>query len=149
MRQNNYRPPSYSMMAVYEGNYRKLMRIIPDIRLLHGTVYSEFNGRPILFLEVLEQCKYTSMLAITHYLSLEDRLVTDFFMELRVYHDARLAEVSDYQHQTQLLPVYSYPNKQMYQPYEKQQVNLFLEEWLQYCLRYGCQFEQLADPGVS
>ncbi len=137
------------MMAIYEKNYRHLMQIIPDVRVLQGTVYSEYNNRPVLFVEMLEQCRYTSILAITHYLSRDEQLLADFYMKLRVYHDARVAEVCDYQHQAGLLPVYSYPNKKMYQPYEKQQVNLFLEEWLQYCLQYGCQFEQLAEPGIS
>ncbi len=139
------KPDLYNMMQVYEGNYRRLMGVLPRLREIRGSVVSELHGRPVLFVDMVEQCKYTSLLAITHYLSVDSRQVADMLMKVRVYHDARLAEVSDYQRQSRFLPVYSYPNRRMYQPYEKRQVNLFLSEWLRFCLRYGCQFEDLAD----
>ncbi len=142
------RPCLYNMMQVYEGNYCYLLQLLPDMKEISGTVFSEFNGRPVLFIDVLEQCKYTSMIAVTHYLSFENNVVADMELRLRVYHDARVAEVTSYQHHKKLLPVYSYPNKKMYQTFEKKQVNLFLKEWLEFCVRYGVQFEKIP-PAVG
>jgi hypothetical protein len=34
-------------------------------------------------------------------------------------------------------PRYDYPNNQMHQPDEKQQINVFLKEWLQLSLQLG------------
>ncbi|MGL6349457.1 MAG: DUF1249 domain-containing protein, partial [Aeromonas sp.] len=38
---------------------------------------------------------------------------------------------------SRLQPSYDYPNKKMHQRDEKEQVNLFLAEWLKFCLRHG------------
>ena len=135
----------YDMMGVYEANYRRLMGIVPDLRRIRGTVFSELHGRPVLFLDMVEQCKYTSLLAITHYLSVDNRLVADLSMKVRAYHDARLAEVISYQRQSRFLPINAYPNPRMHQPFEKRQVNLFLREWLDFCLQHGCRFQALDD----
>lgn len=137
-------PCLYDMMQLYEDNYRYLLRILPDVKAIRGTVVSEFNGRPVLFVDMLEQCPYTSIMAVTHYLGSGSRNVSDMELKLRVCHDARVAEVTSYQQHAKLLPIYHYPNRRMYQRHEKKQVNLFLREWLLYCLRYGFQFEPVS-----
>lgn len=58
-------------------------------------------------------------------------------MTIRLYHDARLAEVLASQDIRQVKPRYDYPNRQMHQQDEKQQTNQFLNEWLHLCLRLG------------
>jgi hypothetical protein len=58
-------------------------------------------------------------------------------MSIRLYHDARLAEVLTTQDIRQVKPRYDYPNIQMHQQDEKQQTNQFLNEWLHLCLRLG------------
>ena len=58
-------------------------------------------------------------------------------MVVRLYHDARMAEVISNQDVQQIKPRYDYPNEKMHLPDEKQQVNYFLKEWLQLCLKLG------------
>ena len=58
-------------------------------------------------------------------------------MTIRLYHDARMAEVLLTQDIRQVKPRYDYPNSQMHQQDEKQQTNQFLNEWLHLCLRLG------------
>ncbi len=58
-------------------------------------------------------------------------------MEIRLYHDARMAEVISSQDIHQVKPRYDYPNKHMHQQDEKQQINQFLNEWLHLCLEHG------------
>jgi len=58
-------------------------------------------------------------------------------MSIRMYHDACMAEVISSQDIRQVKPRYDYPNKHMHQQDEKQQINQFLNEWLQLCLTHG------------
>lgn len=61
-------------------------------------------------------------------------------MMVRLYHDARMAEIISNQGVKQIKPRYDYPNKKMHLPDEKQQINFFLKEWLQLCLQLGHEY---------
>jgi uncharacterized protein YqiB (DUF1249 family) len=54
-----------------------------------------------------------------------------------MYHDARMAEVVEWEGQRGLKGRYEYPNEAMHQEDEKWQRNKFLGELLSYCLREG------------
>jgi uncharacterized protein YqiB (DUF1249 family) len=58
-------------------------------------------------------------------------------MRIRMYHDAKSAEVVEYQHQNRFLGSYEIPNRRMRQRDEKVQLNQFLGEYLRYCLAVG------------
>jgi uncharacterized protein YqiB (DUF1249 family) len=57
-------------------------------------------------------------------------------MDVRLYHDARMAEVMSSQHAGAFKPAYPYPNADMRQRDEKERVNCFLAEWLVFCLKH-------------
>ncbi len=61
---------------------------------------------------------------------------------VRLYHDAKLAEVLEDENGRQLKGRYSYPNRGMKHPDEKFRVNQHLGEWLLRCL--GCGVRQQA-----
>lgn len=58
-------------------------------------------------------------------------------LTVRIYHDARLAEVVGFCERRRVWPRYDYPNADMLQPDEKAQWNRFLGEWLSLCLHHG------------
>jgi uncharacterized protein YqiB (DUF1249 family) len=58
-------------------------------------------------------------------------------MAIRLYHDARVAEVISSQDIHHVKPRNDYPNVLMHLPDEKQQINQFLKEWLQLCFELG------------
>ncbi len=58
-------------------------------------------------------------------------------MRVHLYHDVRMAEVTDFQRQRHFHGRYRYPNAQMHQPDEKLQLNRFLGEWLEHGLAHG------------
>jgi uncharacterized protein YqiB (DUF1249 family) len=60
-------------------------------------------------------------------------------VKVRLYHDAKMAEVISAQNIGSLQPSYRYPNIKMYQKNEKEMVNIFLAEWLQFCLTQSDQ----------
>jgi uncharacterized protein YqiB (DUF1249 family) len=58
-------------------------------------------------------------------------------MVVRLYHDARSAEILDLEGRGQLDGLYAYPNRNMHQPDEKAQQNRFLAEFLGISLELG------------
>jgi len=93
-------------------------------------------------LEVLERGPYTTLIELRHLQeaswALQPRL------RVRLYHDARSAEVVEFQGARHFRPSYVYPNHQMHLPDEKAQVNRFLSEFLSVCLAHGIAISELA-----
>lgn len=91
---------------------------------------------------ILENTRYTTLLEICQH---NDEL-PDFlrgYMQVRLYHDARMAEVCVSQQISRLHPSYDYPNPAMHQRDEKEQCNHFLAEWLRFCLAHGYSAQAL------
>ncbi|MGQ7959658.1 DUF1249 domain-containing protein [Pseudomonas sp. SP16.1] len=134
-----YRVDLVELQAACEANYVRLMRLLPQMR-------SERQARRValsqgdhllgvLNLEVLEACPYTTTLRVRQEHSLPWLPVPQ--LDVRVYHDARMAEVVGAENARRLHIRYPYPNAAMHQPDEKSQLNLFLGEWLSHCLACG------------
>ncbi len=134
-------------MAECEANYARIMQLLPDMARADQRSFGlELADSQAARFQVVvkERCKYTTMIDIYQlsssghndwpWLQFEDS--TPYF-SLRVYHDARMAEVIAYNHHQRLRPSYDYPNDNMYHRDEKAQLNTFLGEWLSYCLEHG------------
>ena len=63
-------------------------------------------------------------------------------LTVRMYHDAKLAEVLAWEGHKRLRPRYEYPNQAMYHADEKLQVNQFLGEWLKISLECGLNLSE-------
>ncbi|MFO8155501.1 MAG: DUF1249 domain-containing protein [Pseudomonadota bacterium] len=124
-------------MRVHAANYRMLMRLLGTFPARAGATAVTGEGGGELRVVVLERSPYTSTVRLEHGLGSGSSCLTDVVLTVRAYHDARVAEVIDYQGGGRLEPRYSYPNAAMRLPDEKRQVNRFLEDWLRYCLRLG------------
>ena len=82
------KPRSFvGLMALYESNYLRLLRLMPEVARLDGCFRSRIAGDCDLHVEILERCKYTVTLSLTYHLE------TDPDMTVRVYLDGQLAEV--------------------------------------------------------
>ena len=62
---------------------------------------------------------------------------------VRLYHDARVAEVLACQQISRFKARYDYPNTDMLQPDEKRQINLLLRDWLKLCAVQGYTNQEL------
>ena len=129
-----YRVDLAAEQAECETNFWRLSRLLHDYT---GDLYSfDIGANFCMHIRVLERCPYTTTLEIlqapTAIVALAPRLT------VRVYHDARLAEVIAFAPWRRPLPRYDYPNPAMHQPNEKTQWNHFLGEWLSHCLQHGC-----------
>lgn len=137
------------LMALYESNYARLLALVPHLHTIavigsdHAAgiaagvaagIVSQVDGALDLHLAVLERTPYTTIVLLTYHLGHEGQGVAEPNARLRVYHDARLVEVlscrgargSDARAPSALMA--------------RWHANLFLEKWLNYCLRQGHRF---------
>lgn len=141
-----YRPNLSDLMSLCDVNYMMLLRLLADKEKVGDErcfFISDFLSYRIVINEVT---RYTSLITMTQDSFIvnnqwnSDNELTGFLrpkMVIRLYHDARMAEVLSNQDIKQVKPRYDYPNHAMHLPDEKQQMNLFLKEWLQLSLQLG------------
>ena len=158
MQSKKYHPKLSTLMSLCEINYMLLMRLLANndediIGKERNFFISDFLAYNIKTLEIT---RYTSLISICqempnankedveHFKNLDKKNKKDLLssilhpkMTIRLYHDARMAEVISNQDIRQVKPRYDYPNNKMHLPDEKEQINIFLKEWLQLCLKLG------------
>lgn len=125
-------------MWVFEANYRLLMKLLPDLDSGKGDfVLSNVQGENDLRVSIRERCKYTTMLLLRKPFRVDEQWLPDLSMSLRVYHDARVVEVTAYQGCERIPPRYAYKPGSRYRPDEKKQINHLLHDLLRFCLHKG------------
>lgn len=128
-----------NLLDAAEQNYLLLAGLLPGLRVadvaeLHMP-YGDAAPVPV-DLRVLERGPFTTLLEIVEHRAAEG-WVPPLRAVVRLCHDARVAEVVEFDRHRRLQARYPYPNPDMLQPDEKIQVNRLLGEWLQHCLRHG------------
>jgi len=149
-----YRPNLVSLMSLCANNYFLFLKIQADKTQLYQQRHFFINNHLSYAITVNEVTRYTSLITfqqrvfeqkvlknkgVEQQKSTSKAILNSFQprMSIRLYHDARVAEVISSQGIHQVKPRYDYPNKQMHQQDEKQQMNQFLNEWLHLCLTHG------------
>nr|WP_203565444.1 DUF1249 domain-containing protein [Alteromonas profundi] len=131
--QRKYVPHLPTIQALCELNYSHIMRILPDCDT-EKLSYEFAVGKSMTYqICIIESARYTSTLTVQQ-LTNEMPSYLKPAMTVRLYHDARMAEVINSQNTGVLEPSYDYPNLNMRQRNEKHMVNIFLAEWLHFCL---------------
>jgi uncharacterized protein len=140
----NARPRGFAaLMALYESNYLRLVRLCGDPARLRGDHLSRVAGGCDLKLTVLEQCAYTTTLGLTHlfhdpaavgaglatFLSYPD-------VRIRVYGDARMAQAQHWP-ADRPEPFGSQPAQTERELEQRWLHNNMLNKWLEYCLELG------------
>lgn len=130
------KPNVGQLMELCEENYRHLMRLAPNLRQMSGCFSSSRKGSLDLYLEVLEQTPYTTLIHLTYLFSHTQGHRPDPDARVRIYHDSRQSEVLELRQR--VLPL----NVGMERPTleQKWKVNLFLSKWLAFCVGQGHQF---------
>ncbi len=137
MLKKRYRIDLPAHMAECDANYLRLMKLFPALREEDVSVFGVVLGEHPYHVElrVRERGPYTTLVEL---LQLPDAPWNPRpRMLVRLYHDARSAEVVECHGARHFRPVYDYPNQHMHLPDEKAQVNRFLTEFLSMCLRHG------------
>lgn len=130
-------------MAECEINYIRLTKLLvnnqlPALRDEFRFMVARGEQHWLHLLCVIERSPYTTTLELSREaLDTSSNWLKMPKLTLRMYHDAKLAEVLAWEGHKRLRPRYEYPNQSMYQNDEKYQLNRFLGEWLTVCLEHG------------
>lgn len=147
MRRRPYNIDLRAHLEQCDDNYRRLARLVPDLKRTDRCRFRIFSGTAALNVtcEVIHRSRYTTVLSLS--LPASVRGLGEMRIKVRVYHDARTAEVIEFQGQRRFDAVYGYPNPRMRQPDEKAQVNRFLSEFLNVCLTHGVAHQERVTIG--
>ncbi len=140
-----YQPNLVSLMTLCANNYMLLLKILAGKKNLGESRHFFISDFLAYTVTIKEVTRYTSVInfeqeSLSQSLKAIPGIVASSLhprMTIRLYHDARMAEVLATQDIRHVKPRYDYPNNKMHQQDEKQQTNQFLNEWLHLCLRLG------------
>ena len=87
------KPNSFvGLMSLYESNYVRLLRLVPELTRLDGHYQSHVAGDISLHLEILERSRYTITLSLTYFFFENGVRIADPDLRVRAYLDGSLAE---------------------------------------------------------
>ena len=140
-------------LAICEFNYRRLQRLMPGVDNGEDNCCWQYGvgqhpDEMTLKITVTDQAPYTTAVRISVRSRWQQALgwnsypaatqdATLYSLDVRLYHDATVAEVTAWEGHRRIQPRHEYPNRSMYQRDEKAQINQFLGELLEYCLQNG------------
>jgi uncharacterized protein YqiB (DUF1249 family) len=161
-KKKRYKVDLPAQLAECELNYHRLLRLFHGLKELavgssrQYIVGDQLKSESHFRITVLEQTKYTTVVHIAQLFSLQNprtsiknsALATNkkgcmkqgstiYQGDVRLYHDADVAEVVKCQRYQSFSPRYEYPNIDMHQVDEKAQMNRFLGELLKHCMSHG------------
>lgn len=129
-----------SLMDLYENNFIRLRKLMPDLPNLPLNAVSRLPGCLSLHLTILERSKFTTTLSLTYYFEEAEQTLAEPALTVRVYHDASIVEVltGHLKHGRQRYDHIPAKAKQT-----KWKLNRFLYKWLGYSLYLGHSFSPL------
>lgn len=132
------KPRSFvGLMALYESNYLRLLRLIPELDRIDGCLRSSVAGDCDLHVEILERSRYTATLSITYHLETDEGVFVDPDMTVRAYLDGQLAEamaVGSRQRHPSLERLVREHGRELDRRWRR---NVVLNKWLDYLSEQG------------
>lgn len=145
MRSRRYSVNLPAHMAECDANYLRVRKLYPALADEDAREFAVPVGeqRWRLRFDVCERSPYTTLIKLTQPdAALAEPWLPAPQITIRLYHDAKCAEVVEFQRARGFRAVYRYPNPGMHQPDEKAQVNRLLSELLALCLEHGHVLDQ-------
>jgi uncharacterized protein YqiB (DUF1249 family) len=144
------RPGSFvSLMSLYESNYIRLRWLIPDLAVMSGNSVSDIRDECPLHLDIGERSRYTTTLSLTYLFEDAAGTLRDPDLQIRVYHDAHLAEVqacSRWHRHSVLSAIRSQLARDLGDRWLR---NVMLNKWLDYCVERGHRFLPRVQPRIE
>lgn len=132
------KPRSFvGLMAIYESNYLRLLRLIPEIERLDGCFQSRVAGDCDLHVEILERCRYTLTLSLTYHFETDDGLLVDPDMTVRAYLDGQQAEVLAIGNAHRHTTLRRFVQEHRRELDRRWRRNVVLNKWLEYLSEQG------------
>ncbi|MEE9412058.1 MAG: DUF1249 domain-containing protein [Methylococcales bacterium] len=142
MNQLNPINKSFCLHQLFESNYLKLLRLIPQLHCIHSSsITAQLHNKPVLKLIVIEKTTYTLTVQLVFCSDNgETELIdTDASLNIRIYLDIKSAEVMTTP--TNLLSISgnNYPQAALDAKWPD---NYLLDKWLSYCLSQGYELQE-------
>jgi len=138
---SKYKPKLPDFLALCERNYAQLNRYVSHEAGDGQSTVIQVSEQHSYRLTVIDVARFTTTLQIELVDQHEHYFRPNFVV--RLYHDARVAEVLACQQISRFKARYDYPNTDMLQPDEKRQINLLLRDWLKLCAVQGYTNQEL------
>lgn len=132
---------------VFEENYRLLTSLLPTPAGAEPARLVAPRSGQTLDVVPVERGRYTDTLLLTRSFAADQRLLPDLSMKVRLYYDARVAEVLAYQDCHRIPPRYQVVEGGQFSRDERRQVNHLLHEMLRNCRARG--FRPVNDPDCT
>jgi len=132
-----FRPRLKRLQETQAEIFRQLLLLIPEGVTYYDSFQSRVAGSPLLRMDILERHPYTYFLRLTYQFKDDEPHEIAPDAHIRMYHDARLAEVTAFNPEQgfKRLAHPWYPQQQLFQRTWRQ--NLALDKWLGYLLHQG------------
>lgn len=132
------KPGSFiGLMAVYESNYLRLLRVIPEIERLDGYFQSKVAGDCGLHLEILERSRYTVTLSLSYFFFEDGKRIADPDLKVRVYLDGHLAEAMSMNGNPRHVGLRRLWREHRRELSDRWHRNMVLNKWLEYLVDQG------------
>lgn len=133
------RPRSFvGLMTLYESNYIRLGWLVANPCRLPDHAVSAVAGDCPLELVVVERARYTTTATLSYLFDEDGRTQRDPGLELRIYHDAKLAEATSCgAPRAGLARLHAQLPRS---PDSRWSDNMLLNKWLEYCADRGHRF---------
>ena len=131
---------SLCLEMICESNYQKLFRLIPDLCSFDKIAIGHTQNKPALYLDVLERNPYTLTIELSHCFDRQLAEMIEPGVRIRVYLDAKLAEVIRDHDRPAVDRIYRNPGAVLEIQDYKWRLNYFLQKWLDHCLKTEYRF---------
>ncbi len=132
------KPKSFvGLMSLYESNYLRLLRLIPELDRLDGCYRSRVAGDCDLCVEIIERCRYTVTLSLTYFFEDENGRIADPDVTVRAYLDGQLAESMNLSGEHRNAELRRLAREHRLELNERWQRNVLLNKWLEYLTDQG------------
>ena len=132
------KPGSFvGLMALYESNYLRLLRLIPELERIDGCFHSRIAGECDLYVEIVERSRYTVTLSLTYHFETDDGTFADPDMTIRAYLDGQQAEVlgiGNWRRHAELRRLVKEHDRELDIRWRR---NVILNKWLEYLTDQG------------
>jgi uncharacterized protein YqiB (DUF1249 family) len=130
---------SFCLHQLFESNYLKLLRLIPQLHSIQSSsMIAELHNKPALRLTVVEKTKFTIDLQLRFFShnDANEQVNMDTALNIRIYLDTKAAEVITTSSNLLSMPAKDYPKAALD---AKWPANYQLDKWLTHCLGEGYQ----------
>ena len=132
------KPRSFiGLMLIYESNYLRLLRVIPELQRLDGYYQSRVAGDCSLHLEIIERSRHTVTLSLSYFFFHNGERIADPDLKIRAYLDGHLAEAMSSDESPRHVPL-----RRLWRTYrceldDRWRRNIVLNKWLEYLVDQG------------